>query len=94
MGPAADVALAVGTITGLNELVFAPAAGNKIAFNWRIIPATAVFALIVEGLSHLSPQLALGVSVTALIVSLFAPLGNAGSPITNLNKLLGSGKTA
>lgn len=93
MGPAADVALATGAITALNELVFAPAAGGKVAFNWRVIPATAVFALIAEGISRLSPQMALGISVTALIVSLFTPLGSAGSPITNLDKLLGS-KTA
>ena len=91
MGPAADVALATGAITGLNELVFAPAAGGKIAFNWRIIPATAIFALLMEGLSKLSPQLALGTAVTALIVSLFAPLGKAGSPVGNLNTALGYG---
>lgn len=91
MGPAADIALATGVITSLNELVFAPAAGGKIAFNWRIIPATAIFGLLMEGLSKLSPQLALGISVSALIVSLFAPLGNAGSPVVNLDKALGYG---
>lgn len=91
MGPAADVALATGVLTGLNELVFAPVAGGKVSFNWRIIPATAVFALLMEAMSKLSPQLALGLSVSALIVSLFTPLGNAGSPIVNLEKALGYG---
>lgn len=91
MGPAADIALGTGVLTGLNELVFAPAAGGKVAFNWKLVPATAIFAVLMEALSHLSPQLALGVSVTALIVSLFIPLGNAGSPVTNLEKALGYG---
>jgi hypothetical protein len=89
MGPAADIALATGTITGMNEILFAPLAGGKPDFNWRIIPATAILALLVEGLSRLNPQIALGISVAALITSLFAPLGNAGSPIVNAEKALG-----
>lgn len=89
MGPAADVALGVGVITALNEVVFAPAAGGSVQFNWRIIPATAVFALMMDGLSKINPQLALGISISALATVLLAPMGKAGSPIANVNKALG-----
>jgi hypothetical protein len=90
MGPAADVILITGLITAGNEVLFAPLAGNgKPDFNWRLIPATAIAAIMVEGLSKLNPQVALGISVTALITALFASLGKAGSPVTNAAKALG-----
>jgi hypothetical protein len=90
MGPAADVILITGLITAGNEVLFAPLAGNgKPDFNWRLVPATAIAAIMVEGLSKLNPQVALGVSVTALITALFASLGKAGSPVTNAAKALG-----
>jgi hypothetical protein len=89
--PAADIALFTGIVAGLNELVFSPVAGGKASFNWRILPATAIFALLMEGLSKLNPQLALGVSVTALLTALLGSFGNAGSPVTNLSKALGYG---
>ena len=91
MGPAADVILVTGLITAGNEVLFAPLAnGGKPDFNWRLIPATAIAALLIEALSRLNPQIALGVSVTALLTALLAPLGNAaGSPVTNAAKALG-----
>jgi hypothetical protein len=90
MGPAADIALIVGGISFANELIFAPVAGNGAPdFNWRIIPATGIFAFMMEGLSTLNPQLALGISVTALITTLFVGTGKAGSPVVNLSKALG-----
>lgn len=89
MGPAADIAVAVGTISAANEVLFAPIAGSKVTFNWRIIPATAVFAILMEGLSDVNSTLALGISVTALVTVLFVPVGHAGSPVTNLTKALG-----
>ena len=89
MTPAADIALLTGVISGFNELVFAPLAGEGSHFNWRILPATGIFAFLMEGLSKVNPQLALGVSVAALITALFGSFGNAGSPITNAAKALG-----
>lgn len=90
MGPAADIALGVGVITMANEVIFAPAAGNGAPdINWRLIPATAVFALLMQGLSQLNSRLALAVSVSALITALFGSFGKAGSPVTNLSKALG-----
>jgi hypothetical protein len=89
VGPAADLALITGAITISNEVVFAPLAGRGIQFNWRVLPATGIFALLMDGLEKLSPQIALGISVTALITSLFLSFGKAGSPISNASKALG-----
>ena len=89
MGPAADVILITGGITAANEVLFAPLAGNHVSFNWRVIPATGIAALLVEGLSRLSPPIALGVAISALIAALFVPLGKGGSPVANASKALG-----
>jgi hypothetical protein len=91
MGPAADIALLTGGITAANEVLFAPLAGKGVQFNWRLIPATGIFAFLMDGLERLNPQIALGVSVAALITALFFPLGKAGSPVENASKALGYG---
>jgi len=90
MGPAADIALLTGAITAANEVLFAPIAGNgKPDFNWRVIPATGIFAFLMEGLSKINPQLALGVSVAALLTALLGSYGKAQSPVINAAKALG-----
>jgi hypothetical protein len=91
MTSAAGIALTVGGITAANELFFAPVTGNGAlkSFNWRIIPATAIFAVMLNGLSQLSPKLAEGIGWTALVTVLFAPVGNAAAPAQNLDNLLG-----
>jgi hypothetical protein len=91
---AAAIAIAVGGVTAANELLFAPAvAGNTGAavgkFNWRIIPATAIFAVMLDGLAKLSPKLATGIGVTALVTVLFTKTGNAPAPAQNLDSILG-----
>jgi hypothetical protein len=89
MGPAADIILITGTITVANDLVFAPVAGSAVSFNWRVLPATGIAALLVDGLSKINPQIALGVAVTALITALFVPFGKTQSPVQNAAKALG-----
>jgi len=91
---AAGVAITVGGITAANELFFAPVTGNGTLdnFNWRIIPATAVFAIILAGIEKFSPLLANGIGYTALVTALIVPLGNAKSPIENLDSFLGAKK--
>jgi hypothetical protein len=90
MESAAGLALATGGITAVNELIFAPVSGNgALHFNWRIIPATAIFALMLDGLSQLSPKLATGIGATALITVLFTKTGNAPAPAQNLDSVLG-----
>ena len=89
MTPAADLILATGALSFANEAVFAPAAGGKVSVNWRIIPATGIAAILVDVLSRLANGLAMGLAVTALITVVFTPIGNAGSPVSNLAKAMG-----
>jgi hypothetical protein len=95
MADPTGIALAVGGITAANEAIFAPLAGNGTlieSLNWRIIPATAIFAIALNGLAKLSPEFATLIGYTALITSLFVPTGKAGSVITNVDKVLGYNK--
>jgi hypothetical protein len=89
MGPAADIILATGALTLANEAVFAPAAGGTPSINWRVIPATGIAAIMVEGLSRLCPPRGTRQAGTALITTLFVPVGHAGSPVANLSKAMG-----
>jgi hypothetical protein len=88
-GHAPALALLTGGLTAGNELLFAPAAGTWKGFNWRIVPATAGFALLLGGLEKISPRLATGIGITALVTVLFTRVGNAPAPIENIDKLLG-----
>ena len=95
MSGSTDIALAVGGITAANEAIFAPLAGNGTlvdSLNWRIIPATAIFALALGGLDKLSPEFAKLIGYTALITSLFIETGKAGSVVSNVTKVLGYSK--
>jgi hypothetical protein len=92
MAESTGIALAVGGITAANEAIFAPLAGNGTlitSLNWRIIPATAIFAIALGGLEKLSPEFAKLIGYTALITSLFVNTGKAGNVVDNLNKVLG-----
>lgn len=84
--------LAAAGIAAANEAIFAPAAAHKplwIDFNWRIVPATAVAAISLAGLEQLSEPLGKGLAILALLTVLMFPVGNAGSPLDNVTKLLG-----
>jgi hypothetical protein len=83
------IVLAVGGITAANELLFAPAAGGKVAFNWRIIPATAGLALALAGLEKVSHPFAVGLAWLALAAVLSVPFGNAPTPLQNALKIMG-----
>lgn len=82
----------VGGITAANEALFAPLAGGGTPwknFNWRIIPATGVFALALSGVDQISPTVGKGIAVIALVTVLFTRFGNANAPIENVAKALG-----
>ena len=91
MAESTGIVLAVGGITAANELIFAPLEGQKLSFNWRIIPATAGLALALGALEHLSRPFAVGLAWLALIAVLVVPFGNAPTPLDNATKLLGYG---
>jgi len=83
------VVLATGALTLANEAVFAPMAGQTVAVNWRIVPATAGLAIALGALEHLAPEFAVGLAWLALVTALFVPLGKAPTPLDNLTKILG-----
>lgn len=81
--------LLAGMITAANELIFAPIAGQKISFNWRLVPATGLAALGLAGLEKAAPGFAVGLAWLALAVVFIVPLGNAPTPLDNVTKALG-----
>lgn len=89
MADSTGIVLAVGAITAANELLFAPAAGGKVSFNWRIIPATAGLALALAGLERLSHPFAVGLAWLSLAAVLSVPFGNAPTPLQNALKIMG-----
>lgn len=92
MADSTGIVLAVGAITVANEVLFAPLAGQKITFNWRIIPATAGLALALAGLEHLSRPFAVGLAWLSLVAVLSVPFGNAPTPLQNALKIMGYAK--
>ena len=94
MSESTGIVLLVGGITAANEVLFAPLAGKGTPwqnFNWRIIPATGVFALAMAGLDQVSPTLGKGIAVIALVTVLVTRFGNAPAPVENVAKVLGYG---
>lgn len=92
MAEAATLAITVGAVTFANEALFAPLAEHQHAFkavNWRIIPATALFAIALTGVSQLSQPFATGIGWIALFTVLFTRTGNAPAPIENVSTILG-----
>lgn len=89
------VVLAAGALTAANEALFAPLTGHGAPWdhlNWKLLPATAGLALMLNGLAHLAPGFALGLAWLTLVAAVTLPVGNAPTPIENLVKLLGYGK--
>jgi hypothetical protein len=94
MAESTGIGLAVVGITAANEALFAPLAGHGTPwknFNWRIVPAGAVFVLALYGMEQVSPVFAKGIGYIALVTVLFARFGNAPTPIENLDTILGYG---
>jgi hypothetical protein len=61
-------------------------------FNWRIIPATAVMALVVGGIESMAPAFGAGLGVLVLLSVLIIPYGNAPTPLENLSVIMGDTK--
>ena len=89
MAESTGIVLAVGGITAANELFFAPLTGQKIQFNWRLVPATAGLALALAGLERLSRPFAVGLAWLSLAAVLSVPFGNAPTPLQNALKIMG-----
>lgn len=92
---AAGFVLAAGGIAAANEVIFAPleGQGDPVSnFNWRIIPATAILAIVLSGYEKLAPQFGNALGGMVLLMVLISPMGKAPSPMENLAKLMGGGK--
>lgn len=89
MAQAAGIVIVAGSVTAANELLFAPAAGQKSSFNWRLVPATAGLALALTGVEKLAPKFGAGLAWLTLATVLLVPFGSAGSPVQNITKALG-----
>jgi len=84
--------LAAGGIVLANEAIFVPLQSHQTplqAINWRIIPATAIMALMLAGVESMSPEFGAGLGFLVLLSVLVIPMGHAGSPLENLAKAIG-----
>lgn len=96
MASAAGLVLAAGGIAAANEAIFVPisqhkdfAASIKSDSNlWRIVPATAILAIVLTGLEKLSEPLGKGLAGLVLLAVLVIPVGNAPTPLENMGNAL------
>jgi hypothetical protein len=91
-GRTTGLVLAAGGIAVANEALFAPLAGRGTPWsnwNWRLIPATAILALALNGLEKVTPGFATGLAGLTLFATLVVPYGNANPPIQNVLKVMG-----
>lgn len=97
MASAAGLVLAAGGIAAANEAIFAPIAAHKDFATslktdtnlWRLVPATAILALVLTGLENISEPLGKGLAGLALLAVLIVPVGNAPTPLENAAAFIG-----
>jgi hypothetical protein len=85
--------LAAGALVAANEAIFAPIVDHTTpwkSLNWRIVPATAVLALIIGGAEKLNAPFGKGLGMLVLLSVLVIPYGHAPSPISNIAKVIGA----
>lgn len=92
MAQSTGIALAVGAVTLANEVIFAPLLGEKVAVNWRIVPATVGLALALSAVERIAPKFAVGLAWLALVTAVTVPFGNASTPLDNATRALGYAK--
>lgn len=88
--------LAASGIVVANDVLFAPAITGKGQIdlnniNWRIVPATAILALMLGGLEKVSEPLGVGLAGLVLLSVLVVPVGNAPTPLVNAGNLFKKG---
>ena len=97
MASAAGLVLAAGGIAAANEAIFVPISEHKDFATsiksdsnlWRLVPATAILALVLTGLEKVSEPLGKGMAGLILLAVLVIPVGNAPTPLENLAKMVG-----
>lgn len=96
MSSAAGLVLAAGGIAAANEAIFAPMAGGKDLQSslkadtnlWKLIPATAILALMLTGLEKVSEPLGKGMAALVLLAVMIVPVGKAPSVLENVAKVV------
>jgi hypothetical protein len=94
MAKAAGFVVAAGAIVLANEAIFVPIdqGGSPLKnINWRIVPATAILALMLTGIEKLAPEFGAALGGLVLVSVLVLPVGNAPTPLENLATLTTSG---
>jgi hypothetical protein len=94
---AAGLVLAAGGIAAANEAIFAPIAQHKDFATslksdtnlWRLVPATAILALVLTGLESVSEPLGKGMAGLVLLAVLIVPVGKSPTPMENVAKFVG-----
>ena len=93
MVASAGYVLAAGGLVAINEAVFAPIVDHTApwtSFNWRLVPATAILALLIGGAEKLNAPFGKGLGMLVLLSVLVIHTGNAKSPLENIAKVIGA----
>lgn len=84
--------LAAGGLVALNEAVFAPIVDHTkpwVNLNWRLVPATAILAIMLGGVEKLNQPFGKGLGMLVLMSVLVIPVGKAPTPLQNIAKVTG-----
>ena len=84
--------LAAGGIVLANEAIFVPLKSGQTplqTINWRVVPATAIMAIMLAGVESINEGFGAGLGMLVLLSVLVIPFGNAGSPLENLAHSVG-----
>jgi len=87
--------LAAGAIVAANEAIFVPITAGTPPWsnlNWRLIPATALMAIVLGGIEKVSPKFGAALGGLVLLSVLIVPYGNAKPPLQNITDALGYSK--
>lgn len=89
--------LAAGGLVIANEAIFSPLESHKPVlqnFNWRIVPATVILAIVVGGLEDIASPFGKVLGGLTLLAALTISVGNAPTPLENAGKAFsGAGAT-
>lgn len=85
--------LAAGGLVVANEAIFAPLVEHKTpwtSLNWRVVPATAVLALVIGGIEKVNGPFGKALGMLVFLSVMIVPYGNAKTPIDNIAKVIGA----
>lgn len=81
--------VAAGGIVVANDALFGKGGVDLSNVNWRVVPATAIMALMLGGIGTVAPEFAAGLGALVLLSVLLIPVGHAPTPLENLATFVG-----